>query len=300
MVSYKNVTMKTIQLLSILIFIPSFLFAQNKTGSTGFAVHDVSAMAGFVFQTNTSGTIEDFRKLNPQSTLLNNDFSAYKQRGSNAPVIGAGTILVGFRFNEKASPVLRLGVSYWAGNSLVHELNNTEQHTFDTLVSVQTGQTLYLDSSIYHNYTMKYFTESMRFDASLIFRAKLVSILSMYAGIGFTVGYTVNTKTNIDYTFNPYTYIRYPDDSYGNYHSTYSSRDENNVKEKIRNKNELCYSGYIPLGIDLGLGRRRKFLSKVHFFSELRGGLNFQKIPEIGSYTHSFLQLGFGMRVTAN
>lgn len=267
---------------------------------------DLYFQIGLFTERNSNGTLADFRALAPQSVLLKNDMADYSSSsGGDIINLTSNTVfsaMLGFQFGDKqktiykTNPLLKLGISYFSGTTLTGSAYKEDRKTFDTLISTQTGQTYYLDSVTTKNYSMDYSSEQLRLDASLIFRTTPENRWSLFTGIGITAGLSLNANTNTYY----YEYSGVETrDANGN---TINSPLYNNTtffppdKEKISNKNNLAFSAYIPIGIDVRFGKTKQFWKRAHVFYELKPGINITSIPELRTITNASLQHGFGFR----
>ena len=152
--------MKTTNILSVVVLLTvySSVFGQEQQPKTvkRISIHDFYIQTGIMLLGhNTNGTLTDFKTLAPQSVLLNNNLMDYSQSGGFGLT---GNIMfsamLGLQFSDKqkttykANPLLRLGISYFSGASLTGSLYKDERKPYDTLISTQTGQTVYRDSII--------------------------------------------------------------------------------------------------------------------------------------------------------
>jgi hypothetical protein len=269
------------------------------------SITDIYIQSGFFSARNNDGTPSDFKKLAPQSVLLNNimpDF--YQPGGFSSTSNNMFSVLLGLQFNDKpktfyeGNPLLRVGISYISGTTLTGGLFDEVRKPYDTLTSSQTGQTVYIDSINTKNYSMSYSSEQLRLDGSLIFRTNPESRWSIFTGMGITAGVSFNANTNIYYNSNGKAEARYAN---GNSFSSYGYSSSGNIKtEKFRNKTNIGLSIYIPLGIDFRIGKKREFWKRTHLFYELRPGINVTSIPELRPITNASVQHGIGLRVSWN
>jgi len=299
--------MRTFQILSTLLLttISFAAFGQEPKAIKKISIQDVYIQTGFFSENNTNTSLSDFKTLAPQSVLLNNDMSDYFQSsGMNTTTNNMFSIMLGLQFSDKekasykANPLLRLGVSYFSTTTMTCGFYKEDRTPYDTLTSAQTGQTAYVDSLTSQRYSMNYSSEQLRIDGSLIFRTNPEARWSLFAGIGFTAGLSINANTDIYYRENSRTETRYANgstfSSYGNYNP------DNGKTEKFKNKTNLGISTYIPMGIDFRIGKKKEFWKRTHLFYELRPGINITSIPELGTITNSSNQHGLGLRVTWN
>lgn len=301
--------MKITNILSAVILLPVYFsaFGQEQQPKTikRISIHDFYVQKGMFFERNTNGTITDFKTLAPQSVLLNNNMTDFSQSGGFSMTGNTMfSVMLGLQFSDKqktiykANPLLRLGISYFSGTTLTGDSYKEDRKPYDTLTSTQTGQTVYIDSVITKNYSMNYSSEQLRFDGSLIFRTNPEARWSIFTGIGFTAGLSINANTNIYYRNYGRTEIRYAD---GSTSSSYNySGNDNSKTENFKNKTNFGASTYIPMGIDFRIGKKREFWKRTHLFYELRPGINITSIPELRTITNASLQHGLGLRVSWN
>lgn len=298
--------MKTTNILSVAIFLTiSFsVFGQEQPKTIKrISIHDFYIQTGMFLERNTNGTLTDFKTLAPQSVLLNSNFTGYSQ--SNEFVLTGNTmfsVMLGLQFSDgqktayKTNPQLRLGISYFSITSLTHSLLKEEHKPYDTLMSTQTGQTIYLDSTYNKSYGMNYSSEQLRFDGSLIYRTNPQARWSLFTGIGITAGLSINAKTDIYYNQIGGTETRNSNGTTTS--STYDYSTDNNKIEKYKNKNNYGLTAYIPMGIDFRIGKKREFWKRTHLFFELRPGINSTSIPELRTITNASMQYGLGLKVS--
>lgn len=298
--------MKTKHLLSTIVIITlSFTgFSQESQTKTlkRISVHDIYIHGGLYTAINTQGSLESFRKLAPGSELLNNDLSSFSPSGSTSFTSNSMlSIMLGFKFNEKekskhkSNPILRLGINYSSGTGLTNRTYNESRYPYDTLTSSLTGQSVYIDTISDQNYGMQYESEQLRIESSLIFRTDPEARWSLYSGIGFTFGFSLNATTNIYYHESGRTESRYQNDQTTTY--AHFSTGENKF-ESHRNETNYAFSTYIPLGVDFRIGDKSVFWKRTHVFYEAKPALNVLSIPELYSITNVSLQHGIGVRVT--
>jgi hypothetical protein len=214
------------------------------------------------------------------------------------------SVLLGFQFSDnektsyKSNPSLRLGISYFNGTTLAGNFYREDRKPYDTLASTNSGQMAYIDSIFSQNYFMIYSSEQLRFDGSFIFRTNPEARWSLFAGIGATIGLSINANTEILYNKSDRTETRLAN---GNNYSSYGNFSSNIYKsETFINNTVLGASTYIPMGIDFRIGKKKEFWKMTHLFYELRPNFNYSSIPELGSLTNAFIQHGLGLRVSWN
>jgi len=175
-------------------------------------------------------------------------------------------------------------------------LGNNNRKTYDSLTSGQTGQKVFLDSVTSNLYGMYYNSDQLRLDASIIFRTNPEARWSLFTGVGFNVGFSINSNTDVYYSKFNDTEIRREVGSrtFSSFSSNYS---ENNGKsERFINKTNIAFSTFIPMGIDFRIGKTSEFWKRIHLFYEARPGINVTLIPELHTLTNVSLQQGIGLK----
>ena len=285
----------------------TYLHGQIDTIKTRIRFNEFNAQVGLFSGMSSDGSINEFRDLLPESVLLKNDLTAYSQ--SYLVDYNYGSVLsanVGMQFRNKQKSTynsnrsLRLGLTYFSGGELFGLFNYRTKKRFDTLTSNQSGQSIYVDSLISKSYAIRYISEQIRLDGSFIFRTNSSARFSMYGGIGFSIGASVNRNAEVLYNAGSKIELNDPFGtmSFSNNNSFVSHNVDSYESERFRMKNSYGFSGYIPLGIDFTPGKYGKNLNHFHVFYELRPGINYSDIPESRSVTTSYIQHGWGVRVT--
>ena len=299
--------MKNYNLISAVLFITCFSSALGQTGDQKtvkrISISEFYLQTGLLYERVEQGSVSDFKKLANQSVLLNNNLANYNNFSGS--ILQANTFLsamVGIKFRNKektdyrTNPVVRLGISYFSSSHLSGALGNSERNTYDSLTSGKTGETVYLDSVTRSFYRMYYASDQLRLDGSIIFRTNPEARWSLFTGIGFNVGFSINSNTEIYSTKFNDTEIRREVGSrtFSSFSSNYS---ENNGKsERFINKTNIAFSTFIPMGIDFRIGKTSEFWKRIHLFYEARPGINVTLIPELHTITNVSLQQGIGLK----
>src|SRR5690554_177781 len=298
--------MKINYLLSTFSFL-TFSFAvfgqEHQSSVKRISITDIYIYSGFTLERTNRNSFSDFQLLAPQSELLNNDMTGFAD-GNGLGISGNSnlSIMLGIQFSDKeksfykANPLLRLGLSYSSGSAVSGGLHKEHRSPHDTLVSNQTGQSIYIDSIISESYGMQYSSEQLRIDGSLIFRTNPEARWSIYTGLGISAGISINANTRISYNESKRIdeYKKLQNYSSNNY---ISNKYESEV---FTNKINFGFTTYIPMGIDFRIGNKRDFWKRTHLFYELRPALNISSIPELRTITNVSFQQGIGLRVTFN
>mgnify|MGYP000644375254 CR=1 FL=1 len=282
---------QTIVLLAASAFNLTALFAQEATPTKtdkkcSFHITEVQLQNGFQLNPMPHTNLLDFQAMAPNSALLATDFSSFSLANRQATGGSFHALSVGIKF-KKSNPTLRLGIAYLMNNNLNMAYEKVIKYAYDTLTSSQTGtQTILTHDSLYR-YSMTNLSKQLRLDAALIFRTNESARWSLYAGVGASLGYTIESTTRIDYTIENM-------DRPKSKENTIDSRQT----EIFENKNYLTSSIYAPLGIDFRIGKKREFWKHLHLTYELKPSINFVAIPEIKTVTVVGMVSTGGLRYT--
>lgn len=282
---------QTIVLLAASAFNLTALFAQEATPTKtdkkcSFHITEVQLQNGFQLNPMPHTNLLDFQAMAPNSALLATDFSSFSLANRQATGGSFHALSVGIKF-KKSNPTLRLGIAYLMNNNLNMAYEKVIKYAYDTLTSSQTGtQTILTHDSLYR-YSMTNLSKQLRLDAALIFRTNESARWSLYAGVGASLGYTIESTTRIDYTIENM-------DRPKSKENTIDSRQT----EIFENKNYLTSSIYAPLGIDFRMGKKREFWKHLHLTYELKPSINFVAIPEIKTATVVGMVSTGGLRYT--
>lgn len=284
------------------------VFGQEQTKMIKkISIHDIYIQTGLMSEQYTNGTISDFKILAPQSVLLNNDMTNFSQSSGNGLVSNTTfSVMVGLKFSNKekttykANPLLRLGFSYFSGKSFSGGLSQEVRKAYDTITSSQTGEIAYVDSINTQNYRMNYTSNQLRFDGSVIFRTNPEARWSLFTGIGITAGFSINARTDINYSSYGRKETTYADGTTSSSAANGYSYSNNSNFETFRNKSNFGLSTYIPMGVDFRIGKKREFWQRTHLFYELRPGINMTSIPGLQTFTNATIQQGIGLKVSWN
>jgi hypothetical protein len=275
---------------------------ENHVKISRFSVREVQIQSGNFIQSTIPGTLEDFRKLAPESVLLNTDMSGFSQRMSGGSYTGAMfSIMAGFQFSDnqkkayKTNPLLRMGVTYYSGMPLTNHLTKRTSGTYDILTSYQTGDIFRIDSTNREAIYMDFFTRHLRFDGSMIYRTFPGARFSLFTGAGVTAGLTFGAQTYISHNSNTWLDIYTSSDVNLNYWKSFDS--DFYESETFTNSNQLGFSGYIPLGVNYRVSKKHEFWSHMHIFCEIRMGIEFIVIKNIKTLEYTTRHQGVGLKI---
>jgi hypothetical protein len=264
---------------------------------------EVQIQTGWYLEQERPGTVEEFKKLAPQSDLLNSDFTGFSQYGYSDYVSSPlFSILVGFQFIDKQkekfrpNPLFRIGISYFSGYPLEYALSRRTSGIYDTLTSSQSGEIYIIDSINREYYFMDFSTKYLRFDGSVIYRTNPAARFSLFTGAGLTAGLSFNSETSVYYSNSTRLEARssYTRDFYMNQYLG----NRKSISESYSNKSQFGFSGYIPLGMDFRIGKKHPFWSNIHMFCEMRLGINVTFLKDVKTLVNNSMHNGLGLKFT--
>ena len=278
-------------------FISNTFLAQDQKR---LKLSDASLQVGYMLNPVSIGHLSEFKLIAPQSTLLTQNLSGFSANTSSATYVdNYFTAAMGIQFLNKekkaykSNPLLRLGITYNSGTHLYNGYSRYSHGIVDTLISQQTGQMYFIDSTYIESYGMNLSSQQVRLDASLIFRTNPEARWSIYGGIGFNFGAAFSTS--VDLSYNSY---QYTNNQLGySYASNYAS-DSTRYEHFTNSTRILGGSVYLPLGIDFRIGKNRPFWKQTHLFYELKPSLNLVSIKRGSTLLNGVFQHGLGVRVT--
>jgi hypothetical protein len=272
-----------------------------QANKSSLKISDFSAQLGITSLSLPASSIDDFRRLAPQSVLLNANYENYNSSqlasyNSNSFM----SILLGFELinrknNEfRTNPKLRLGFNYGSFSTLSGYLNQSERFVYDTLVSTQSGNVYYADSIVNRTLHMDQNTEQLSIDVALLFRTNTENRISLYTGFGLGAGISMNTNTNIRYNKRSNSVLDIEADAY--LVNEYFSEQMDLQTESFISKNPYTLWVYIPIGIDFRIGKYSELLKHTHLYLETRPAITRTSIPDFGSSIGASIAFAGGMR----
>jgi hypothetical protein len=258
-----------------------FSIALLSAGATQaqISIQELYLQSGAFFG-QSKGSLSDFQTLAPNSSILQQDLSAYTsypQMFFNLPG-QSQSLSIGLGLGKMPNATLRVGLTHInQNNALSTGGAYTESFRIDTLTSSQTGDQIFVDSFSTHSYNANYSQEQLRLDASLIFRYKADKRWSFYGGIGANFGFSYNASTTVHHNVSPYGY------GYGLINDIFLGSSTDHEKEVFENKGGFGLGIYAPLGIDFQVGKKREFWKPMHLYMELRPGFNVNQIAGLGT-----------------
>jgi hypothetical protein len=238
-----------------------------------------------------NGSIDDFKILAPNSSILATDFSQYNQQGyASFRTPGNNfssnySLQLGLQCAKMPKVTYRVGITHVSNEGALSAFGSYSQSfPYDTLTSSQTGEQTFLDSTNSKYYSMNHSNQQIRLDGAMIFRMFPEKRWSIHTGLGASIGMSYQSNTEI--RFWESTSI-----SSGDYY------EENGVRESFKNKNSLGASLYIPFGVDFGIGKKREFWMPFHLYAETRPSLNINSINGVGTRFSPGMSSAVGLRM---
>ena len=289
--------------LSILFTILNFgLYGQSALKVPALKPYDISIyLNGQVFGSPHNG-LQEARQLAPSSQILARDYSDFNSQGYARLGNGGADFMLGLQLRNKEkngyrNAFLRVGLGYAAGNSFAVHLSKVEQKPYDTLISNQTGDQIFIDSITTKNLEVNYYSSYLKLDVAHLWRTNDHGHWSFYGGVGVRATMGFNSYADVMYYESKGT-MQEGKSVYDYYH--YGDKYNNDVQENETYNGGTSFWGafYLPLGVDVRFGDVNYFWKRIHVFAELRPGIDFGKIPKLDFAPYPFMQGGLGLRVT--
>lgn len=273
--------------------------AQMPDSASAPVVAYGQAAIGGLGSTFSPLTIAELRAITKDSRILGQDLSGHRERvplqgyGSASIAMDLGLVL-GRRVVEgrRRGPELRLGYMFVPGTITNTGWSRTDRAVYDTLTSAVTGQAYPVDSVRTSTITAGLRASFIAFDASLLFRTRNPDRVTFFGGIGAFGGAAFNSEVVVEEHID-----RSLESASGHGELAYQELADEDRSERHAQTDGAWYGGYIPLGIDLRLGRRRGFWRMVHLYHELRPMVTFRDLPGVGVRGGVGLQGLFGLRI---
>ncbi len=265
-------------------------------------ISDVSVNTGWSASTMEIFTVNDFRKLAPNGSLLKNANGLYSGYLSNEFNNSMFSLSVHLKFADKIkgtmklNPQVRAGLMFYGAGEHSTVFFNQQRIPIDTLTSSNSNAVIYVDSVNEQRYYCTYNSHQIRLDLSVLFSTNGKSAWKLYSGLGFTLGSTVNNTTTVQLQKNENVEYYFPGGQYYASQSIYPFF--NDQIERFVNKNSIVGSVYAPLGASLRLGKRREFWKRLYVYYEVRPSIDYFNIPEIKSITSGNVNQMLGLKVS--
>lgn len=297
----------------LIFLLPLFLFSaslsaqqedyvENSDGFwSRFQFHDLYYSAGAAYRTVQSEGFNDFLKLAPNSTLIdqsirNYDGSNINQFGNQA-VVNAGLtykILPKESDMKKGETRIRIGLQTSNGTILSARYNDERRTPIDTLTGSNPTLFVVVDSVYSRELVMSYNMRSFALDLSVIRTTNPAKRWSLWAGAGLALGAVLQPDTYVEYYESYYLANQTQSAAQVSFNAPISSEAR---VEQFRNKSSLMTTLYIPFGLNYRIGDR-PFWAPFNFYLEYRPMLYIQGIPELETIATINQSVFGGLRYT--
>jgi hypothetical protein len=265
--------------------------AQEKTPRV--RISEFHLQTGFQYYPAETTSLEDFRKLAPNSILLKEDLPSYNSFGYYNGRGNFSSVQLGLTFKNHPNALLRVGLSNMGVSGLQNSYSKQDNFPYDTLTSSATGEQTFIDSVSSQSYFMNHSSRQIRLDAALIFRTDASARWSLFAGIGASLGVNYNATTYISYYRN-----NYINNQNGNsYYNGYSNNGSEKT-ETFTTKNYLTTTAYIPMGVDFRIGKNQAFWKRLHLYYEIKPSISMTQIPALRTITTVNMTQALGLKVS--
>ena len=257
------------------------------------------AAIGGLGSTFTPLTLTELRGITDNSRILGQDLSGHQEQllvqsyGSVSIAMDLGLVLGRVKADgRRHGPELRLGYVFVPGVTTSTSWSRTDRAVYDTLTSVVTGQAYAVDSVRTSTLTAGLQASLIAFDASLLFRTRNTNRITFFGGIGVLGGAAFNSEITVEERID-----RSLESASGYGELAYQELTDETRSERYAQGDGAWYGGYIPLGIDLRLGRKRGFWRMVHLYHELRPMVTFWDLPGVDVRSGVGMQGLFNLRI---
>lgn len=264
--------------------------AQEKTPRV--RISEFHLQTGFQYYPAETSSLEDFRKLAPNSILLKEDLPSYNSFGYYNGRGNFSSVQLGLTFKNHPNALLRVGLSNMGVSGLQNSYSKQDYFPYDTLTSSLTGEQTFIDSVSSQSYFMNHSSRQIRLDAALIFRTDASARWSLFAGIGASLGVNYNATTYISYYRNSYI-----NNQNGNSYN-YGYNNGSEKTESFTTKNYLTTTAYIPMGVDFRIGKNKVFWKRLHLYYEIKPSISMTQIPALRTMTTVNMTQALGLKVS--
>jgi|GEM_PF-2166407 len=274
--------MKSLFLASFaMVFAGSLQAQSNQLILSGIQFQVIGAV-----QQSGSYTLADFQSFAGGSALLNTNFYGYEKKdlGMSAD-IGFGA-QANFKWNAggevKKNRRIQLGLAggMSTAGSLLYERQT--RVTGDSIYDGAGTLLGHIDSTYHSTYDAQYSGNFLRLDASVLWSTDEERRFSFYTGGGLMLGGLFNAHTtvvNSEWVNASYVYQIGNTSSLG-YHMRPDAQSES-----FSSKGGWYANLYLPLGVNLSLGKTHPFWSHANLYSEWRPSIVFQNYAQTGVKT---------------
>jgi hypothetical protein len=290
--------MKKIILSVILCSFSFYSNAQSQDGRLKFSAISIN-LGSIANSNNYTGSLNDFQKLAPNSELLqspivNSNSGGYYYEYDFGAMFNVNAYFdISDKNGEKSkyNTKLRFGITFTDQTFFSQSAFSSESFRVDTLTSSRDGNTFFVDSVQNENYSMSYGSDQLLFDVAYIIGSNTQNRLSIYGGLGVSLGFSFNASTEISFS----------KDNYFVSGATYASNsnlfnDLDFKEENFANDGGFSAMLSVPFGLEFRLSKRDNAWGKSRLFVEGRPGITYLDIPELESRFITSAIWGFGFK----
>ncbi len=246
------------------------------------------------FELNGSPTtLDDWKKLAPNSHFLKNDFLKYSKDENYVfdlkPIFNLNFYINTSQKREhtKGGGWIRTGLSFGQVNLLDFRLEKKVVTPIDTLSSNLNNLEIYVDSVDVNELKMHYTSSVIQAEIAYIFKTKESARWGIYGGAGVGIGYAFNNYVSL--TEEKKKYFEYQVSNGETYSDEYKM--DNNYSfnvEEFRLKSSFIVSAFLPVGVTFRVGKNSAFLRKLTLSLEYQAGIQMRRVPELESFVNSY------------
>ncbi len=241
--------------------------------------------------------LDDFKKMHPQSFLLNDfdqDISAAPYSSSSfIATLSTHINLSKNKLPRRVKPYLRAGVNYLSWTYYGISDSNESLINTDTLTSPTSGNVLFVDTNMRSSRYASLTTQQVRLDVAMLFNINQHSRYSFTTGLGFLVGTSLSSQTEIR-KYNSYNVDVYDQGQQFMYPANYQGPMPSpmNITEVFTSPSIFHFQLYAPLILNYQFGSRSPdgFNSKYALQVEVSPGMAFENIRNTTRFSFSTLQ----------
>ena len=270
-------------LITLLLHYVNFDAQNDSLKSKSFHISSISFGVGVHINQPALVTIDSYKKMAPQDSLVNISHAADVNNGSPLNPNAYVSVFFGFkRYNKKTQGYFtqrenRVGIRFYSSGLIPLDYTHASKSHLDTLTT--SGKTYYgvdIDSTKYFFYEVR--RNTFLLDFGSIFISHDTHLLTGY--IGYNIGIGVGYGTSVHAQFSNYTTL--------NNHKGYNESKFGPFKiEQSNLKNTYTANASMVWGVNFKLARTKKFWSRCVLNIEMRSGIVSENIEKFGNYTRA-------------
>ncbi len=290
--------MKKITLAIILCCFSFYSIAQDKDGRLKFSAISIS-LGSIANSNNYEGSLSNFQNLAPNSDLLQSPIVNSSPGGYYYEYDFGAMFNVNAYFDisdkdgdkSKYNAKLRFGITFTDQTFFSQSAFSSESFRVDTLTSNRDGNTFFVDSVQSESYYMSYGSDQLFFDIAYIIGSNTQNRLSIYGGVGMSLGFSFNASTQISLSKDNYFVSGATYASNSNLFNDFDIKEEN-----FSNDGGFTAMLSVPFGLEFRLSKKDNAWGKSRLFMEGRPGITYLDIPELESRLITSAIWGFGFK----